>query len=78
MIVPAWDGFEQISENMDTQKSTVPKINYVRILLIDPSISDLSKCQEVLKKKGVPSDAKIEFQRWNTPSNNWYVFATWL
>ena len=77
MIVPAWDGCEQMSDNMGAQKSTIPQINYVRMLLIDPDVSDLVKCQKALKEKGVPSDAKIEFSRWNSPSNNWYIFASW-
>jgi len=78
MIVPAWEGFEQISESMGVQESQIPKINYVRMLLINPSVADLSKCQKVLEDKGVPSNANIEFSRWNNPPNNWYVHASWV
>ncbi len=61
---------------MDYQ--TLPKMHQVRLILDNPTQSDLYNALLELREAGVSPDAKLRFTPWNMPPNRWYLIASWL
>ena len=72
MVLPS-----QATENLQLQHMTEPKTHHARVALFEPKLDDLKKVWEILQEDGVPGDAELSFQQWNSPATSWYIIATW-
>ena len=77
MIIPIWESHESPKENLEIQESNIPAIQYRRMILQSPTVNDLSIVKEKMLEAGIPENAEISFSQWNTPSTNWYIYASW-
>ena len=61
----------------DVDWQVTPKTFKCRVVLDHPTAAEVVDALVQLNKAGAPLDAVISFNPWNTPSDRYYVVATW-
>ena len=61
----------------DFEHQSFPAMTQAKVTMKNPGLSDLQDACEELLRQGVPTDATIGFQQWNSPPDNYYLIATW-
>ncbi len=68
---------KKATENLEIQERYVPIYHEARILLISPTLEDVAEAKKALRRKGVPANARVNFQQWPEPNTNYYLIAGW-
>lgn len=61
----------------EIERQETPRTIKARMVIEHPTPQEVKQAMDHLIESGVPSQAVISFNPWNTPPDRYYVVATW-
>jgi len=72
-----WASRPEDHDHLTVQGVDIPRTYRKRVLLVSPTMDDLTRARQQLLRAGAPADARVHFIQWPQPATNYYVVATW-